>query len=211
MARKRARTGVGQDVQATRAIVRSEIKKSSDLKYTDSTIVNQAVSVSGILQTALANLTRGDAGLNSFDGNTITPQGLTVKYMFYTNQVHNQVRLIAFQWMDSSSPSAGTVLQSTATFMGTLSAPNVSSKDVLRILYDRTHVVAPTAGGDTAVTGNGHVYGKMFIPASRLRKIRYNIAANTVVEGNIWFLAISDDSLVTYPAINLYSRLSFYD
>lgn len=196
---------------ATRAIVRSEIKKNSDLKYTDSTIANTAVSASGLIGTALANLIRGDAGINAFDGNTITPQGLTVKYMWYSNQIHNQVRLLCFQWLDSSTPSASSVLQSVVTGLGTLSATNVNSKDVMRVLYDKTHVIAPTAGGDTTVIGNGTSYEKFFISGKRLRKIRYNITSNTVVEGNIYFLAISDDVLATFPAINLYSRLSFYD
>jgi len=44
-----------------------------------------------------------------------------------------------------------------------------------------------------------------------MKKIRFNSGNNTVQDGNLYILLLSDDSAPTYPAVNLYSRLSFYD
>ena len=216
MARKRARLATGTDVQSTRAIVRSEIKKGSDLKYTDHSLNNQAVTSSGTVFQCLQNLVRGDAGINNFDGNTVTPQGLTVKYCFNSNQSFNQVRVLCFQWLDASTPTLAGIVQNNTTNLGTLSPILITSREYIRVLYDKHHIMAPTAGvPDTtavlSIYGLAVCSGQFFIPAKRMKKIRFNSGNNTVQDGNIYILLLSDDSAPTYPAVNLYSRLSFYD
>lgn len=211
MARKRARTGMGQDVQATRAIVRSEIKKGSDLKYTDNSLSNVAVSSTGTLFNVLAQLTRGDAGINNFDGNTITPQGLTVKYTWNTNQSFNTVRVMCVQWFDAAPPATTGILQSGATNTVCISPINITNREFIRVLYDKTQIIAPTAGGDTTPVGFGVCNGQFFISAKRMKKIRYNVSSNTIQDGALYILLVSDDTAPSYPGLSLYSRLSFYD
>lgn len=216
MARKRARLGSGTDVQSTRAIVRSEIKKGSDLKYTDNALNQAAVTSSGTVLSCLQNLVRGDVGLNNFDGNTITPQGLTVKYCFNSNQSFNQVRVMCFQWMDSAVPTLAGIVQNNTTNLGTLSPILITNREYIRVLYDKTHIMAPTAGvPDTtavlSIWGQATCNGQFFIPAKRMKKIRFNSGTNSVQDGNIYCLLVSDDSAPSYPAISIYTRLSFYD
>lgn len=211
MARKRARTGMGQDVQSTRAIVRSELKKGSDLKYTDNSLNNSAISSTGTIYNVLGQLTRGDAGINNYDGNTVTPQGLTVKYSWNTNQTFNTLRVMCVQWFDAAIPVTTGILQSGTTNLVCLSPINITNREFIRVLYDKTIVIAPTAGGDTTPIGLGVNYGQFFISANRMKKIRYNASANNIQDGALYILLVSDDIAPTFPAINLYSRLSFYD
>lgn len=182
-----------------------------DLKYADTSINNQSVTSSGTVHSVLSNLVRGDTGYNHFDGNTITPRGLTCKYMFNTNQVYNQVRVLCFQWFDSQTPSLAGIVQNNTTNIATLSSVLVTNRSYIKVLYDKTHVIAPTAGDGSTPIGLGVCYDRFFIPAKRMRKIRYNSGSNSVQDGNIYILLVSDDSAPTYPAVNLYTRLSFYD
>ena len=209
---KMARTNLNQTIRSTiQREVRKEKARMGDLKYADTALNNQSVTSSGTVHSVLANLTRGDLGYNNYEGNTITPRGLTCKYMFNTNQLFNQVRVMCFQWLDASTPALSGLVQNTATNIATLSGILVTNRNYIRVLYDKTHVIAPTAGDGTTPIGLGICYGQFFITAKRMRKIRFNSTTNTVQDGNIYVLLVSDDTLPTYPAVNLYTRLSFYD
>jgi len=202
--------------QTVQQVVRKELAKQGDLKYADNALNNAAVSSSGTVLSCLQNLVRGDQGLNNFDGSTITPNGLTVKYSLNTNQSYNQVRVLCFQWMDSAVPTLAGIVQNNATNLGTISPVLITNRNYIRVLYDETHVLAPTAGvPDTlainSIYGQGTAFGKFYIPGKRLRKIRFNSGSNSVQDGNIYCLLVSDDSAPSYPAINIYTRLSFYD
>lgn len=63
----------------TQEIVRKELRKNTDWKYTDVYLTASNVLTSGTITSLYTNLVRGDAGLNNFDGNTIKPSGLLVK------------------------------------------------------------------------------------------------------------------------------------
>lgn len=213
---KRQRTAMYQRPQSVQQIVRKEVARQGDLKYTDVSQQNQSVTSSGTVLSTTANLVRGDTGLNGFDGNTITPRGLTVKYAFNTNQSHNQVRVLCFQWFDSAVPTLSGIVQTNATGLATLAPILVTNKDYIKVLYDQSYIIAPTAGVPdttvlTSIYGQGTCNGKFYIPGSRMKKIRFNSNTNTVQDGHIYILLVSDDSAPTYPAVNLYSRLSFYD
>lgn len=205
-------TSLNQTIRNTvQREVRKEKARMDDLKYTDTAVNNQSVTSSGTIYNVLGNLVRGDNGLNGFDGNTITPRGLTVKYMFNTNQVYNQVRLLCFQWMDSAVPTLAGIVQNNTTNISTLSSILVTNRSFIRVLYDKTHVIAPTAGDGSTPIGLGVCYGQFFIPQTRLKKIRFNSGTSSVQDGAIYILVVSDDSAPTYPAVNMYTRLSFYD
>ena len=209
---KRPRTQSDQKMAAiARAAAKREMARTGDLKYTDNNINNTSVTSSGSFYSVLGTLTRGDNGFNNFEGNTITPRGLTCKYMFNTNQVFNQVRVLCFQWFDATTPLLSGVLQNTATNLSTLSSTSVTNRNYIKVLYDQTHVIAPTAGDGSTPIGLGICYGQFFIPAKRMRKIRFNSSSGAVQDGNIYILLVSDDIAPTYPAVNLYTRLSFYD
>ena len=182
-----------------------------DWKYTDKTDSGNVTS-SGTITSVFSNLVRGDGGINEFNGNDIRPQAVTLKYYITTNQVFNSVRVMLFQWFDSQTPVPSGILQSTALNLATIAPILVTNKRYIKVLYDRTHVIAPSAGGDTTVLGYGSSDAHtVYIPGKRLRPVRYNSSTNVVQDGQIYVLVISDDSVLSYPIIQWYSRVTFQD
>jgi len=207
VARKRQRRGQ----PTVQAIVQKELRKNTDWKYCDYSASGNVTS-SGTCLSVFTDLIRGDAGRNEFDGNEIKPSALTLKYYMQTNQTYNSVRVLVFQWMDSVTPVPSGILQTTATNFATISPILVTNKKYIRVLSDRTHVFAPTAGGDATPIGLGTVpVQTIYIPGKRLRPVRVNSSTNVVQDGNIFVLTISDDALTSYPQLYWYSRVTFAD
>lgn len=200
-----------QDPTVT-AVVRKELRKKTDWKYADINANATNVQTGGSITSLFSNLVRGDAGINNFDGNIITPQAITMKYNIHTSVLRNAVRVMLFQWFDSAVPVISGVLQTNAAIAATLSPVLVTNKSYIKVLYDRTHCLAPTAGGDTTVIGEGVTDTiTVYIPGKRLRKVRYNSTTNVVQEGQLYLLLISDDAAIPSPQINYYCRVTFSD
>lgn len=200
--------------QSTQAIVRKELRKRTDWKYTDSGLSTTGVSNGGQITSLLGNLIRGDTGYDNFTGNNIIPQAITLKYYWTTNQAYNVVRLMVFQWFDSSSPLVSGILQSVGiASLSPISPTLVTNKPLMKVLYDRTHTLAPTASDATFTTV---AYGTVdpvtvYIPGKKLRKVKYNASSTAIQDGNIYCLVISDDVLATHPAVTWYARVTFSD
>jgi len=195
----------------TQEIVRRELRKNTDWKYCDYSASGNVTSTGTVLS-VFTDLIRGDAGRNEFDGNEIKPQALTLKYYMQTNQTYNSVRVLVFQWMDSVTPVPSGILQTTSTNFATISPILVTNKKFIRVLHDRTHVFAPTAGGDTTPIGLGVAPCQtIYIPGKRLRPVRINSSTNVIQDGNIYILTISDDALTSYPQLYWFSRVTFAD
>lgn len=206
VARKKARSS-----PAVRAEVSRQLAAVSDKKYTDVTIGYTQIPAAGIVYSGTNNLVRGNAGIDNFVGNNIVPQGFQMKYFFNTNnQTFAICRVLCVQWFDASVPTISGLLQNTATTAGVLSAPLVTNKSQMRVLYDKTHAFAPTSG-DGVTPGQGTVFGSFYIPGSRLRKMKFNSTTNTLQDGGIYTLLVSDDAVATYPLAAFYSRLAFID
>lgn len=197
---------------ATRAIVRSELRRNGDLKYVDRSNALQSMSSSGTLVKLFGTqFIQGSDGLNNYDGNTLTMNGVSLKFMCQTNQNYNFCRVMVFQWLDSSTPVLSGILQDTTTGIATVSPTLVTNKSFLKVLYDKPFAMAPTA--DSAVTvGNGIYEGSCYIPAKRLSKVRMDATNDaTCQKGQIYLMYLSDDSVTTFPQITYYFRGSFYD
>lgn len=187
-------------------------RKKTDWKYTDINANSTNVQTAGSITSLLGNLVRGDAGLNNFDGNIVMPQAITFKYFIHTSTLRNAVRVMLFQWFDSVTPVIAGVLQSSASITATISPILVTNKGYIKVLYDRTHQIAPTAGGDTTVTGEGITDCQtVYIPGKKLKPVRYNSSTNVVQTGNLFLLLVSDDAAVPSPQINYYCRVTFSD
>lgn len=195
----------------TQSIVRKEVAKTKDLLYTDYNRATTNVTSTGAIDSVLTNMNRGDTGHNTFAGNRITPRGLTVRYVLNSQQTFNRIRVMIFQWMDFTAPTIPGVLETNANPLATICPVFITNKSHIRVLFDKTHVIAPTAGGDTTPIGHGVAVEKVYIPGTRLRPIRFNQSSNVVQDGNIYILYISDDALPNYPQIDFWARLSFVD
>lgn len=194
------------------SVVKKELRKKTDWRYADDSQDRIPVYNTGAsIRSVFTSLVRGDTGLNNFQGNDIRPQAVTFKYFADTAQTFNVLRVILFQWFDAQAPTLGGVLQSTATNVACVSPTLVTNKKYIKILYDKTHMLAPTAG-DTNVVGNGTMDPvTVYIPGKRLRVVRYNSSTNVCQDGNIYVLAISDDTALGTVNLTYYVRTTFSD
>lgn len=200
---------VRQDADVT-AVVRKELRKKTDWKYTDYAVTQSAVYYNAAPVSLLQNLVRGDVGINNFEGNIINPQGLTVKYFAESIQSsYEAVRIMIFQWMDSATPATSGILQNTGTTTALVSPTLITNKAYIRVLYDRLHPLQPSYNG--AASCSGMAEATVYIPGRKLRQIRFNSGNNTVQDGNIYVLALSDDTALGTVNLTLYSRLTFSD
>lgn len=198
--------------QVAQAVVRKELRKTTELKYTDHQLINSGVNSSATIGSLLQNLTRGDAGINSFEGNLLRPQAIRIKYHFNTDQVYSTCRFLVFQWFDNTPPILGTVLANVSTGSAPICDINVNYKRFIKVLHDQTQVISPTASGDATVLGQGITpVTDVYIPGKRIRAVKMNSTTNVIMDGDIYYLIVSDDSLITYPAVSFFSRVSFTD
>lgn len=207
---KKAKT---QPTSATvAAIVKKEMRKKTDWKYTD-TLINQGTCTSaGTMTSLFSAMARGDQGYNQFQGNEIMPQAILVKWSFATNQNYNACRIIIFQWFDTITPSVGNVIQNIAVGIAPYAPITISSKRDIKVLYDKTVIISPTAGDGTTVLGYGvSPVETVYIPGKRLKPTKFNPTNNTIVDGNIYCLVISDDQVLNYPLVTYYTRITYSD
>lgn len=204
---KKRKTALNQTVELA---VKRELRRNTDFLYTDVSS-GGGVSNAGSVISLLSSLSRGDNGLNNFHGNIINPRGLRFKYYWSTDQVHNSVRVLIFQWFDASVPALSGIVQSTATGNATISPMLVTNLDYIKVLYDKQHIIAPSAADGGTVLGSGVVSADVYIPGKRFKPIRYNSTTNAVQDGCIYVLLLSDDSVLSYPQCFYYSRLTFTD
>jgi len=197
-----------QDATVT-AVVRKELRKKTDWKYTDWSVTQNAVYNISQPVSLLSNLTRGQNGRDNFLGNVVRPQAITLKYFAESGQeAYEALRVIVFQWFDSSTPTTSGVLQTDATTTALVSPTLVTNKQYVKVLYDQLHLLALTSNPG----GNGVTQGvTVYIPGKRLRSVRYNSNNNTCQDGNIFVCAISNDTALGTVNLTMYSRITFSD
>lgn len=206
VARKRAR----RNPQTVQAIVKNELRKKTDWKYTDVGLAGQNVTSAGTISALYVNAVRGDLGTDNFEGNIVVPQAVTLKYFCHTSEIRNVVRVMVFQWFDSTVPVPAGILQNIALPFGVVSPTLVTNKDFIKVLYDKSHQFAPTAGNP--VTGEGTTDPvTIYIPGRKLKPTRFQSGLNVVQDGALYILYISDDLVVPSPQITWYSRITFAD
>lgn len=208
VARKKARMSAPQTVKAE---VARQIRALGDTKYTDIELSNQQVSSSGVMLNLLGTLTRGDDGLDQFSGNSLNPSNISLKYVWTTNdETFTTVRVLIFQWGDASTPNATGIIQSGTALTKPLSALFATNRSLIKVLYDRTHVMVPQSG-DGTTPGLGAVYAHAFVLGSRMRKVRFASQTTNLQDGGLYCLFITDDPTATYPLLSVYSRVTFTD
>jgi len=191
-----------------RAVAKRVSRENTELKYTDYTD-SVSVTTAGYLFALTSNLTKGDQGLNSCDGNQLIPAHLTFRHYWTSGIIHNVCRTIVFQWNDFSTPTMDNVLQDITVANGLLPMQysEIGNKLNLNVLYDEMFVLAP----DTPGTSEAVYWKQVFIPGKRLDHIRFNPSSNQQTSGAIWCLVVSDDAIAPSPAAYVSSRLAFTD
>lgn len=194
------------------SVVRKELRKQTDWRFADDNQTALAVYNTSSIRSVFTNLSRGDAGLNNFQGNDIRPQAILLKYYCDTAQAFNTIRVMVIQWFDATTPVLSGILQNINTGTALVSPTLVTNKKYIKVLYDKTHMLAPMAGDNTGIYGNGIIDPvTVYIPGKRLRPVRYNSTTNVVQDGNIYVIAVSDDTALGTVNLTYYSRVTFAD
>lgn len=171
-----------------------------DYKVTDSTY-STTVSDAGAVVSLLGNLTRGDNYIDNFEGGRITPASLEFRVSGTPGDATNVLRVILFQWFDSTTPAAAGVLQLTGAY-GVFSPKYLSNRDNINVLADRTW---------TMDTYNPVFFERIYIKGKKMTNVEFPTGAVTAQKGGIYCLMISDSAAATHPSLDWASRVTFID
>lgn len=174
---------------------------SNDYKVTDTLVNGQAVSTSGYLISLLANLTPGNGYTNNFLGQKINPVGIKINWEVICGDTTNLMRIVLFQWFDSTAPLAASVLQNNC-----LSPVLIDNRENTKVLRDELVSLALPSN-----TGGAVASGSIYVKSKRIQQAYYNANANTWQKGNLYLLFISDSVVLPNPSISYYSRVTFLD
>lgn len=191
--------------------VQRSLNKKTDYKITTiRDVAAVGVPNTGYMIDLLVNLTRGDQG-NQFEGMRIFPKSFQMRYQVEATDEDNYIRVIVFQWFDSSVPSATTILD--GSFIGTLLAPlavrSWTNKPLFKILHDD---IFQLQNNPQKTAGNGPLVAKhVYISGKRMRQIEFSTAGVTPTKGALYALFVSDSAAITHPELRTGAELIFSD
>jgi hypothetical protein len=195
-----------QTIILQQEINRQMMKQRNKAKYVKATNYSQqtTVTTSGSCLLLLNNMARGDSGLDNFHGDFVRPVKLSVRAIFSTNQTFTTWRFIVFQWLDSTTPIPSGILQTTGSTLGCVSPYLWTNIKKIRVLRDDLFTMFPV---------NGSYASKVleYELSSCFSVVQYATGSTAIQGGAIYALVISDDSVVTYPYMELYTQLTFSD
>ncbi len=191
----------------THSEVLSMIRANNKLMIEDKvtyTTQNGGIDYNGTVFSMTAGLIRGDAAVDQFTGNLVRPSMVKILGAVNTNQTHNTMRLLLFQWQDASAPVTNGVLQSTGSANAPFSPLLWSNHHKVHVLYDRTISIAPVAGSYAIKNFTVQVTGGF-------KNIQFQTGGTLIQNYGLFFLAISDDGAPVYPQLLFDSELRFTD
>jgi len=89
---------------------------------------------------------------------------------------------------------------------------NFENKKNFRILYDKTHTLSTNAGNSATIIGKRKWFGSS-IPIKRIKFLgnsESGFIAN-IIKGALFYMFISDSTVVSHPTINMAVRLLYTD
>lgn len=203
---KRRKTGGQSNVERIIARQYQYAPRALEYKVTDVGATG-TVSTGGTIVPLLNNLVRGTDYINNFLGNKVQPVGLQGRFTCITGDVTNAMRVLIFQWMDSSTPTVSGVLQSPANC---LSPVLVTNRSQINVLYDRLYT-----GSDYGSTGGQYFLAvpakPLYIKGRNMFPIEFATGTADVQKGELFCLLISDSSAVIHPSVSYYFRMTFTD
>lgn len=171
-----------------------------------------AVSTSGYIQSLTANMTRGNAAVDNYLGNEVLPTsvrvniGLTIGPSLVANgDGTNFMRILLFQWFDSTSPAVSGILNASTSPFSMLYWHN---KENIKVLADRlVPLYQQGLRQDSFYAWCEEIYvkGKKMIP------IKFNSAGTAAQKGEIYLLVLSDSSVPANPYMVYQSQITYTD
>lgn len=167
---------------------------------TNSVSTGELINHNGTVFSLLSTLSRGDNSLNNFRGDTITPLSLKMRYTLLANDQPQNMRVIIFQWFQSSTPTPAGLLDTPNSFLGTALAPfsdkQFDNRKTYKILYDKFHNLTNTGAGDNNISHGVEVY----IPSVAFQPIEFVYNSGAPQKGGLYVCAVSDSSAPTHPS-----------
>lgn len=180
---------------------------------------------SGSTANLLTNLVRGDGVVNNFTGIKIDPKWIRLRYAWSSTSSFNTCRVILYQWSDSSTPAASSVLAATGSAIAPFSYLLADNRNIIHVLYDETVSISPTDSQDVAsrvITIQAKDLGKFRVDAEDSREFSTTINAGILpvtfasgatnpIENGLYLLSISDDGAAGYPQLSIATEVWFTD
>lgn len=206
---KRQQLSLTQQAQ-TRRIAQKVIAANTDYRICDS-VGGASGTLDWVGQTfnLLGNLTRGDNDKDQFEGNTIFPKYLDLRYEVKSNtssvvSISHTIRVIIGQLLEGAAvPAVTDVVENTGSVYAPLSNKNNVYSPTFNILYDQLHSIQGYSNAEESV--------RVFIPEWKLNKVKFVAASTTVLSGGLFLFAISGDTAASTnkPTLQYYSRVMF--
>jgi len=218
---KRYRRADGTAVALTPAVrvaVDREIRRmkrlDTDKRATMVTVSNNAVPATGDVRSVLSSMALGDASEDKFQGEAITPIGLTVRFKIDCTAAdnYNAVRLLLVQWNGSGPASTGGAaryLNSVGSIMTPFQGKEWGNRKNFRVLADTGPIVMQSSA--IGAGGNGELYvGQIYVNGKKFRKVSFD-EDGTVVRGDIAVVIVTDSTTSSHPIVDWASQLSYID
>lgn len=162
-----------------------------------------SVTATGQVISATGNIARGDGAVNNMTGNLLTPTRWRLRFTFSTAQAFSTVRILVFQWLDSSIPTASDLLQLTGDARAPHSPLLWINIHKIRVLRDFVTALVPRSTG-----GSDATYHEIDMPG--MSPLQFSSTLSPQMNG-LYMLLISDDIIGTAPQLTYTSELVFTD
>lgn len=188
-----------------REVRRQEIRQAEKRQTDVSGTI--AASYSGIIINLLNNLIIGDEEENQFQGNKITPTGITLRYRCIVADATNLMRVILVQGTQGQMPTEAQLLTSVGNIRTPLSSFSINFHGNVRVLHDKLYYMD---------TEHPHRYPKdkdnnwktIYISAKKLQKITL-ATGSAIYQGALFLYCYSDSSIVAHPSVEYYSSVKY--
>lgn len=193
------------DIRMARKVNRVDMKMTLGL-------FQSGVDNAGTVVNILANLSRGTGMVNEFLGSEILPTSIRERMSIAMGPGSggvgadgtNVVRVIIFQWYDSSTPAVTGVLQTVSPY----SPLRWENKPLINVLSDKLYGVKQQ--GETSLTYD-LVTDVVYIKSKKIKPVRFHQTNTTAQDGGLYALFLSDSSIAPNPYVSANLSVTYTD
>lgn len=200
---KRRRLSIAQSIEVKKE-VNKQLARKTDYKQCSFNIAPTAVSTTGSSYNLFQNMTRGDGATNQYEGSNTQVKNIRIRGQFVSADSSNACRLVVVQMLDTTAPTASTILPAATTIVAPYSRRNWVNKTTYKILRDM--LINFDSVGQFSQTFD------LYIPGFKIRKQWWNDSvANVPTTGGIYLIAVSDSSAISHPTLVFESEIIYSD
>jgi len=181
-----------------------------ELKYLDTGTNDYPISTTPVIF-QLCSVAQGDTDTTR-DGDRIYLKKMYIRGLLDVSDETNIVRLIFFQWKPNSAATATNILAP-----GPSGSIDVNShyqhdnRQMYKILWDKTMLIAgPGTTPETPITPINQKRFQLILNRGLNRQMQFS-AGTTTSTNQIYYIAVSDSSVIAHPTLTMMTRLMFTD